>query len=569
MAASFHSAFLVATWVLGSAGWASTLSRPSDPVVMTGSTLPTLVGRLPGRIVAFRYSEGWHQIPVQIDERKQVDFGLVYNSSATGILTLTYTDPNTYCGSDSDPNFDSDDELVFMARDAGDRAGPGAGEPASVISSGSIEVRVEDPLTGGVGYVYLFVSDGSLLPGAGVDYISYGFNLLSGTYIPNYRTQSGPNPEDSAIVSPYYRTHFSDRWVCNELNLYAGGASGADILDRHKSLFGPGVCQRTETTFSNGEGAFFVNKDGPVRALRSYMGANSGPLTQRTHVFYDRRQDVLTNLRVHAIPGIMDLYDYSAQATGMYYYNNLNTQGVLVNGVPDTVTAGSITWEMATGSQGSLVISHQIQTNVSPFSYTTYYSDDSTPSATQCTGDAWEYATSGVWINVAIPNTDPSTSPYKNLLHARIVHYDGPGLTAADAALRNSQANTPLTLATAAYTGTCTLHLTVVNGTMGVVSWDPAPADPNTPAYAVGTLVTLSAIPNDGRAFNRWLVYDPNHPGDANHAVEDANTVLHLTFDANWEVEAAFKCGGSGLLFPLGLMLCGSVALSVIRRNRR
>jgi hypothetical protein len=30
-----------------------------------------------------------------------------------------YADPNTYSGPDEDPNFDSDDELVFMARHLG------------------------------------------------------------------------------------------------------------------------------------------------------------------------------------------------------------------------------------------------------------------------------------------------------------------------------------------------------------------------------------------------------------------------------------------------------------------
>ncbi len=38
-------------------------------------------------------------------------------------------------------------------------------------------------------------------------------------------------------------------------------------------------------TFSAAEGAFIVNKSGPVRALRAYIGANSGPYTGRLHVF--------------------------------------------------------------------------------------------------------------------------------------------------------------------------------------------------------------------------------------------------------------------------------------------
>ena len=64
----------------------------------------------------------------------------------------------------------------------------------------------------------------------------------------------------------------------------AGGAR--DILDRHKNLFAPGNCGRSENTFSDGAGAIIVNKNGPVRAIRSYIGANSGTYTHREHLFY-------------------------------------------------------------------------------------------------------------------------------------------------------------------------------------------------------------------------------------------------------------------------------------------
>ena len=52
-----------------------------------------------------------------------------------------------------------------------------------------------------------------------------------------------------------------------------------------------------------------------MRAIRSYIGANSGPLTQREHVFYDGRSDVRTFLRVHAIPGL-DFLDYRPRRPG-------------------------------------------------------------------------------------------------------------------------------------------------------------------------------------------------------------------------------------------------------------
>jgi len=428
----------------GSALAGGSLDRPRDPVVIEGSDLPGLQGLPVNDISAFRYDTGWSQIPVQVDERKYVDFGAVYDTTDFGVGTVTYVDSLTYTGPDMDPAFDGDDELVFMAFDAGDRAPAGAGLPSGVVSDGpTLEMEIEDPLDGGVGYVYLFQSDGSLLPGAGEDYVAYSFNPEGGPYIPNYN-RYGANPESSVVYSDNYRTFFWEMWIRDELNIYAGGSSGADILDRHRNQFAPGDCGRTEDTFSAGEGVFFANIDGPVRAIRSYMGANSGPFTQRLHLFYGQRHDVTTFLRVHEIKGIMDLYDYSPDAVGMSYYNNLNTGGVTVDGQGDTVSLGELTWEMVTGPQGTLVVSHSLETNIDPFAYTSYYSDNDDPSETQCTGDEFEYAESGDHVNQTIPDTNPPSPRYLNT--TRIVHYESPSQAVGLAEERHDQAMTPFAL---------------------------------------------------------------------------------------------------------------------------
>jgi hypothetical protein len=176
------------------------------------------------------------------------------------------------------------------------------------------------------------------------------------------------------------------------------------------------------------------------------MGANSGPLTQRDHIFYEQRHDVTTFLRVHAISGIMDFYDYGPEAVGMSYFNDLNTDGVPVDGEPDVVDPGAIAWEMVSGPQGTVIISHSVTTDIDPFSYTSYYSDDETPSVIQCTGDEFEYAASGLWIDQAIPNTDPYLGPHNILISRRIVYYGSPSESVASAVLRHDQAQTPLVL---------------------------------------------------------------------------------------------------------------------------
>ncbi|UCD28750.1 MAG: hypothetical protein JSV03_17010 [Planctomycetota bacterium] len=447
------SILVVASAITNLSAQTANLNRDRDPVVIIGSSITSLISLPVDEIVAFRYQGSWQQIPVQIDERKFVEYRVVYNTTLlpAGLGTTAYIDPNTYTGLDDNPAFDADDELVIMAKDAGDQAAAQAPLPTGTIMDSGVEITIVDPLDGGRGYLYLFQTDGALSPDAGQDYITYTFNLLAGDYIPDYKIMTGPNPEDSVAISTHYRTHFSDRWIRDELNIYAGGATGMDILDRHKNMFAPGNCVRTENTFSAGEGAFFTNKDGPVRAIRSYMGANSGPLTQREHIFYEQRQEITTFLRVHAISGVMDVYDYSSNAIGMTYYNDLNLAGVPVDGLPDTVVGGPIVWEMVSGAQGTAIISHSRYTDIDPFTYTSYYSDDESPSVTQCTGDIHEYATSGLWIDHSIPNTDPQQIPFNILNVRRTVYYEPPNQNVGTAQLRHSQAQTPLEISPLLY----------------------------------------------------------------------------------------------------------------------
>ena len=432
----------------------STLDRDRDPVVLTGSDLPSLAELAPSVVVAFRHQGGWVQIPVQIDERDIVTFNQVYGGGypAADIDVETYTDPGTYVGADSNPLFDANDELVFMARDAGDVAPVVASPPAGVVAGSGVQLTINDSLDGGSGYVYLFESEGSLTPDAGADYVSYAFNLLAGIYPDDYDLANGPNPEASSVVTALYETEFTDRWIRPVTKVKAGAATGVDILDRHKSLFEPGNCIRTEETFSNGEGAFFANIDGPVRAIRSYMGANSGPFSQRRHIFYEGRQDITAFLRVHAINGMLDVYDYSPAAIGMTYSNSLNTGGVTIDGVPDSVTPGLHTWEMVTGAQGTLIMAGTIDTDIAPLpTITSYYDDDDKPTNKQCTGDDFEYGQSGLWITSGIPNTDPSMDPFNHATGWRNVYYEEPGRTVADAATRALQAATPLDVTASAF----------------------------------------------------------------------------------------------------------------------
>jgi hypothetical protein len=435
----FHARYLLVALVIAALAPSSAAAavRDADPVVLEGAQVGQLLGAAPARIVAFRWSDGWRQVPVQVDERAVVHIGNAYGPTAgvygaVPVPVLTYTDAATFIGPDPDPLLDANDEIALMARDSGGRA-RGGRDPSGVQAGSGVEIAVRDPLAADQrSYLYLFRTSGERTPAAGRDYVDYDFALASGDYKTTYGLASGPNPEDSWIRTASYSHHFADRWLSDQLRITTAGASGVDILDRHKFLFAPGSCGRSEDTFDAGEGAFVVNRDGPVRAIRSYVGANSGPYVQRTHVFYEGREDIVTNLRVHDIGGGMDFFDYSPTAAGMTYRNNVNTSGVPIDGVPETLQPIYHPWESVAGPQGSLTIVHRIDTDIPSFGMGSFWLDQATPSTNpnspefQCTGDPSAYGQSGPRMLGPIPNTDPRLGPSKFVRTTRHLYFGEP-----------------------------------------------------------------------------------------------------------------------------------------------
>ena len=94
------------------------------------------------------------------------------------------------------------------------------------------------------------------------------------------------------------------------LKIKAGDATGEDILSIQDFQFLLNECGRSTASFMDGQTAFITNKAGPVRAIRSFVGANSGAITQREHILYEQRDDQITYMRVHTLPGVMDYMVY-------------------------------------------------------------------------------------------------------------------------------------------------------------------------------------------------------------------------------------------------------------------
>jgi hypothetical protein len=409
-----------------------------EGIVLTGAQLPRLLGTLPRRLVAYRQvGDTWQRVPVQVDQRFMVDLARLYDQSTpSGIRVEVYADPNTWVGRDPNPRIDHDDQISLSAASAGRVSGK---RPPARL--GSRFTRIVLGTRGHQAAIWVGVarSDPGPSPSAGVH---YDFGLLSGDYRATYGLQAGRNPEDSTVTTPFYSRHFSDRWLTDGLRIGAG----PNILEREKFQFSPGDCSRTEDTFDAGEGAFEANISGPVRAIRSFIGTNSGPFTQRTEVFWPHYEQDITTLRVHPIPGIMDFFALSDAALGMRLSISTDPSGVLIDGSPDTLPTTEPRWMLLTGPPGSLTEVLRIRTS---FAYQArlYELDQRNPDGgaqTQCTGLDQAIGEHGTWIDSPLPNTDPRFRPAQSLVATNTLFFEKTHISTAGAVQRAQQVDHPL-----------------------------------------------------------------------------------------------------------------------------
>ncbi len=469
--------------------YGATLDRANDPVVLTGAALPKLIGTAPSHIVGFSWDGSvWHQVPVQVDERDLVSPGAIYNlnpsaypklyGTTTPYMISVYTPPaapradyesmDTYTPPDSNPDFDSNDEVSYLAASTGLRASQSVGAPTGVIASSWQEIKATDPLDPSrYGYVYLFKSNTLTSGNGGTTQMSNAFSLDSGTYKATYKMSNGSqspnnmwgfNPESTQIHAPGYTQSYGDRWLNNGLQ-FAG--SSTQVLDRSKYFATSQLCPRTEDTFDGadqGEGAFVVNITGSVRAIRSYMGANSFKWTTVTETFYPTEEVTTIELRGHAgMPGFGQSDDLATGLTGMTYSDPANSN-LTIDGVPDAFTpitskAGDASqpsrWQMIKGSHGALITVRTLETSIADLDLSTTYRDDQSPTTPPCTGDGsyWGengYTTTSPTNNV--PATDPTlTATPESYTAHRFRYFEASTADATTGALREQWAKYPIT----------------------------------------------------------------------------------------------------------------------------
>ncbi|HEY2772803.1 MAG TPA: Ig-like domain-containing protein, partial [Candidatus Binatia bacterium] len=357
-------------------------------------------GVAPSDIAAFRWSgSSFDEIPVQVDEvmpyclsNINSSFGIYSGTDkemtyawdveswkkTAGTCTTDYP-PGETATPDPVPTLDDDDEIVFMASDAGPAAPAGVSMPPDVQDS--VAVAVIDPLAPTTPkFVYLALRSGGSSFHADNGMVSYQRDANADQWIDRYffadddpqkigtsNTGYGPNlsgpvcdpntgerlstdrfPRDGVTVSTAsYQWRATGRWLVREMHVAKPdqpGVYGADLIDRWK---GRAFQQSPDSTISvvgfedeqvnwEANSSLLGEKTGPVRAIREVWGADSGTNVTKTESFY---RDAITyryHVRVHPIPpdGLYTSWDYNAGVAAKYY-NTLKPDGVDIDGVND------------------------------------------------------------------------------------------------------------------------------------------------------------------------------------------------------------------------------------------
>jgi hypothetical protein len=328
-------------------------ARAYHPVVLSEADgapgLDPLLGTPVEDVVAFAYDASagaFVQIPVQVDERYVYDVARVYEGITDcyntwcedlpgHVVTLGYADARAAAGPDPTAAFDADDEVALLLADFGD---PAQGHPAGVETATAVEVQVT--LDGADHYAYLYRRrDPTLQPDAGKNYVAYRFDLVrpvydvagvgpaefTGRLTPTDHGVS--NPEQSWVETGLYRMQFADRWVMDYLAVGPRSSRSPDLLtlDIFRGTDDPtdadyDGCARWPFTGSASEGGFLVSRDGPVRAIRRFVGFNSGPLTETTWTFYPLTVETVTTPRVHRLAHGLALFLHLSEAAEGYTY---------------------------------------------------------------------------------------------------------------------------------------------------------------------------------------------------------------------------------------------------------
>lgn len=315
-----------------------TLDRLHDPVIVRTAALEGVPDRETGRFRLYAARRGsLEPIPFQFDER-----------GADGELVLSED------GAETEFTFDGDDELVFMAKDTGDRVAEAA-LPAT--SDAALEIEVTDRSRAAQGWAYLVHFHADPPPRSPVRYASFD-----------------PASQEARALS-YQVSYSHDR--SNSLSGLrippAAGGTGESLIDRLAMRISP-TFSLLLTTFhlSFTEKSFSVVpdgvKNGAVRAVRRVrQSLDLGRLFPEipngrvyTHYYFSSFRTpsrfsipwlVLKTLRDFRFESVNEL---ATEGDGMRYWDAANPEGIPFTGSDRPAGAdGDHDWWVVSGSRGT------------------------------------------------------------------------------------------------------------------------------------------------------------------------------------------------------------------------
>jgi hypothetical protein len=344
--------------------------------------------------------ESWKKIPGDCSARYPQSIDEVNTLIADGLITLGDGEQaEDYFGPMPDPvaGLDDDDEVVFMASDAGLRAGSAELGPRNTQEGSRQEVALVDPLNpANVRFVYLFRKTGGSSFDTSTGYVDYERDADADEFIDRFsirrddpeilgvsNTGYGPNlpgpvcitadypgypsptepdgtprestdrfPRDGLTVSTdAYRWIATGRWMVRDMHVARPGAPGVygpDLVDRWK---GRAFQQSPDSSISlvgfedeqvnwEANSALLGERTGPVRAIRETWGADSGTNVTKTEYFYRDAVVYRYHIRVHPIPpdGLYTSWDYNAGVATKYFNALIDVKdpdGVDIDGIND------------------------------------------------------------------------------------------------------------------------------------------------------------------------------------------------------------------------------------------
>ncbi len=375
----YFSLFLVPFFQLN-AGWGNL--RDYETIVIQGNQLQDFLSVQLGELFFYRFDSAsgtWQQITFQTDER---DGSWDYFITANGLV-------------------DANDEFLFLAKDAGDKAREFQWiDDENSKSFPRVELKIADPLNpANERYVYVYRSQT----------LTHDANLpVYLQYIPGNDGYS-----DSLRATGYYIGHSKygiiDRWRI----LPENGGQNIDILDRMKARVKGKVAgislNKSEQDLKVDT---YKKKVGPIRMIREIkyklstfgLSFTVGTFRFMYYPFHivglGSNKTLTSDFNISLIRQSFDLNLYGIGMT----FNNPNNIDIPVDGVPDDIDKTiypipETNWYMCSGDPGTFVLINEF-TELENASYRLYYHDSSaggTDDGTSDTGvDDKSYADTGI-----------------------------------------------------------------------------------------------------------------------------------------------------------------------------